>query len=211
MCAHRTAQCAAGYVSTQRRCGGTTGPLDLLRTKLSPLDRCRWTLIRLAQRQDSLATTARGTSEGKSKDGKGKGRGKKGDKTKDQKGGRGKKGDKTQDQKPISNPEQFQRILRIQREVVTRACRLQETHRRRQVGGAAAASADSDRDVAAVMEVDDAVMGTEDDETSMGWCFGVTSLCAAVGSTCSLLLDSGRRTFVHTRTAAPRTQGCATE
>ena len=40
------------------------------------------------------------------------------------------------------------------------------------------------------MEVDDAVMGTEDDETSTGWCFGVTSLCAAVGSTGSLLLDS---------------------
>ena len=38
------------------------------------------------------------------------------------------------------------------------------------------------------MEVDDDVMGTEDDETSTGWCFGVTSLCAAVDS---LLLDSG--------------------
>ena len=32
---------------------------------------------------------------------------------------------------------------------------------------------------------------TEDNETSMGWCFGVTSLWAAVGSTGSLLLDSG--------------------
>ena len=41
------------------------------------------------------------------------------------------------------------------------------------------------------MKVDDDVMGTEDDETSTGWCFGVTSLCAAVGSTGSLLLDSG--------------------
>ena len=38
------------------------------------------------------------------------------------------------------------------------------------------------------MEVD-AVMGT-DDETSTG-CSAVTSLCAAVGSTGSLLLDSG--------------------
>ena len=57
-------------------------------------------------------------------------------------------------------------------------------------GGAAAASAD-DGDVAAVMEVDDDVMGTEDDETPTGWCFGVTSLCAAVGSTGSLFLDSG--------------------
>ena len=41
------------------------------------------------------------------------------------------------------------------------------------------------------MEVDDDVMVTEDDETSTGWCFGFTSLCAAVGSTGSLLLDSG--------------------
>ena len=58
-------------------------------------------------------------------------------------------------------------------------------------GGAAAASADNDGEVAAVMEVDDAVMETEDEEASMGWCFVVTSLCAAVGSTGSLLLDSG--------------------
>ena len=55
----------------------------------------------------------------------------------------------------------------------------------------AAASAENEGDVAAVMEVDDAVMGTEDDEASMGLCFAVTSLCAAVGSTGSLLLDSG--------------------
>ena len=47
-------------------------------------------------------------------------------------------------------------------------------------GGAAAASAGIDGDVAAVMEVDDAVTGTEDDETSTAWCFAVTSLCAAV-------------------------------
>ena len=49
-------------------------------------------------------------------------------------------------------------------------------------GGAAAASADNNGDVAAVMEVDEDVMGTEDDKTSTVWCFGVTSLCAAVGS-----------------------------
>ena len=41
------------------------------------------------------------------------------------------------------------------------------------------------------MEVGDAVMVTEDDETSTGWCFAVTSLRPAVGSTGSLLLDSG--------------------
>ena len=45
-------------------------------------------------------------------------------------------------------------------------------------------------DVAAVMEVDDAVMGTVDDETSTGWSFAVARVCAAVGSTGSLL-DSG--------------------
>ena len=48
------------------------------------------------------------------------------------------------------------------------------------------------------MEVDDAVMGTEDDETSTAWCFSVTSLCAAVGSTGSLLLDNGSDELVHT-------------
>ena len=40
------------------------------------------------------------------------------------------------------------------------------------------------------MEVDDVVMRAGDDETSTGWCFAVTSLCAVVGSTGSLLLDS---------------------
>ena len=54
-------------------------------------------------------------------------------------------------------------------------------------GGAAAASADNDGDVAAEMEVDDVVMRAGND----GWCFAVTSLCALVGSTGSLLLDSG--------------------
>ena len=60
----------------------------------------------------------------------------------------------------------------------------------RSKGGAAAASAD-DGDVAAVMEVDDVVMRIGDDETSTGWCFALTSMCAVVGSTGSLLLDSG--------------------
>ena len=42
------------------------------------------------------------------------------------------------------------------------------------------------------MEVDDVVMRTgDDDETSTGWCFALTSMCAVVGSTSSLLLDSG--------------------
>ena len=48
-----------------------------------------------------------------------------------------------------------------------------------------------DGNVAAVMEVDDAVMGIGDDETSTGWCFAVASMCAVVGPTGSLLLDSG--------------------
>ena len=58
-------------------------------------------------------------------------------------------------------------------------------------GGVAAASADNDGDVAAVMEVDDVVMRTGYDETSTGWCFALTSMCAVVGSTGSLVLDSG--------------------
>ena len=34
-------------------------------------------------------------------------------------------------------------------------------------------------------------MEVDDEGKSLGWCFGVASLCAAVGSTGSLLLDSG--------------------
>ena len=41
------------------------------------------------------------------------------------------------------------------------------------------------------MEVDDVVMRTGDDDTSTGWCFALTSMCAAAGSTGSLLLESG--------------------
>ena len=51
-------------------------------------------------------------------------------------------------------------------------------------GGEAAASVDNDGEVQAVMEIDD-------EGVSLGWCFAATSLCAAVGSTGSLLLDSG--------------------
>ena len=74
----------------------------------------------------------------------------------------------------------------------TQACRLQGNAPPTPIRkvGAAAACAD-DGDVAAVMEVDDVVMRTGDDETSPGWCFALASMCAVVGSTCSLLLDSG--------------------
>ena len=41
------------------------------------------------------------------------------------------------------------------------------------------------------MEVDDVVMRTGDAETSTGWCFALTSMSPVVGSTGSLLLDSG--------------------
>ena len=58
-------------------------------------------------------------------------------------------------------------------------------------GGAAAASADNDGDVAAVMEVDNVVMRIGDDETSTGWCFAVTSLFSPPGQRKS-------RTPVHT-------------
>ena len=34
-------------------------------------------------------------------------------------------------------------------------------------------------------------MRTGDDDTTTGWCFAVTSMCSVVGSTGSLLLDSG--------------------
>ena len=49
----------------------------------------------------------------------------------------------------------------------------------------------NDGDVAAVMDDDDFVMEGEGDEASGGWCFGVSSMCAVLGSTGSLLLDSG--------------------
>ena len=118
--------------------------------------------------------TGKSKGKGKSKDGKGK--------------GKGKKGDKSKVRKPISKPEQFQgycgfcdkwRHKRVD-------CRKRIADAKSK-GGAAAASAD-DGDVAAVMEVDDVVMRTGDDETSTGWCFALTSTWAVVGSTFSLLL-----------------------
>ena len=59
MCEHHSAQCVAGYVSMSRRCGDTTRPLDLPRTKPNPL--CRWMSIRLVLCLDSrLARTGKG-------------------------------------------------------------------------------------------------------------------------------------------------------
>ena len=185
MCEHRTAQCVAGYVNMLRHCGGTTGPLDLLRTKPHLLDLCRWMSIRLVQCLDfRLARTGKENrrGKGKSKDGKGN--------------DKGKKGDKSKDQKPMSKPEQFQGY-----------CRYCDKWRHKRVdcrkriadpmakGGAAAASAD-DGDVAVVMEVDDVVMRTGGDETSTGWCFALSVLLwdqqvlsswtAEVTNTCAL-------------------------
>ena len=88
-------------------------------------------------------------------------------------------------------------------------------------GGGAAASADNDGDVAAVIGgLMRPAMGIED-ETSTGWCLGVTSLCVAVGSTGPLLLDRGsdehlcRPKFADLIPTGPdrstQTQGCATE
>ena len=110
---------------------------------------------------------------GKNKDGKGKGK------------------DKSKDQKPISKPEQFQGYCgycdKLRHKRADCSKRIADA---RSKGGAAATSAD-DGDVAAVMEMDDVVMRTGDDETSIGWCFSLTSMSAVVGSTGSLLLDSG--------------------
>ena len=104
---------------------------------------------------------------------------------------RAKKGDKSKDQKPISKPEQFQGYCGYcDKWGQKRADCRKRTADAKSKGGAAAASAD-DGDVAAVMEVDDVVMRTGDDEPSTGRCFAVASMCAAIGSTGSLLLDSG--------------------
>ena len=100
--------------------------------------------------------------------------GKDGGKSKD---GKGKKGDKSKDQKPISKPEEFQGHCGY-----CEKCGHKRADSRERIadvkskGGAAAASAD-DGDVA----VDDVVMRTGDDETSPGWCFALTSMCACCG------------------------------
>ena len=125
---------------------------------------------------------ASGFSSGTDGKGKPKGRGK----SKDGKdNGKGKKGNKSKDQKPISKPEQFQGYCgycdKWGHKRVDCRKRISDA---KSTGGAAAASADNNGDVAAVMEVDDVVMRT-------GWCFFLTSMCAVVGSTGSLLLDSG--------------------
>ena len=118
--------------------------------------------------------------KGKSKDGKGK--------------GKGKKGEKSKDQKPHAKTEQFQGYCGYcEKWGHKRAdCRKRITDGK-SLGGTAAASAHNHGDVAAVMDVDDLVMDAEADETSAGWCFGVSSMCAVLGlgSTGSLLLDSG--------------------
>ena len=90
------------------------------------------------------------------KDGKGESKGK--GKSKDGKG------------KRISKPEQFQGYCGYCHKWRHRRvdCRKRIADAKSE-GGAAAASAD-DGDVAAVMEVDDVVMRTGDDETSPGWC-----------------------------------------
>ena len=57
----------------------------------------------------------------------------------------------------------------IARSEDTKRADCKKTHRHgKSKGGAKAASADNDGHIAAVMEVDDAAMGIEDDETSTG-------------------------------------------
>ena len=125
------------------------------------------------------------------KDGKGKSKGK--GKTKDGKGtGKGKKGEKSKDQKPQAKTEQFQGYCGYcERWGNKRADCRKRIADSKSKGGAAAACADNDGNVSAVMDDDDDfAMDAEGDETSTGWCFGVSSMCAVLGSTGSLLLDS---------------------
>ena len=125
------------------------------------------------------------------KDGKGKSKGK--GKTKDGKGtGKGKKGEKSKDQKPQAKTEQFQGYCGYcERWGHKRADCRKRIADGKSKGGAAAACADNDGNVSAVMDDDDDfAMDAEGDETSIGWCFGVSSMCAVLGSTGSLLLDS---------------------
>ena len=90
--------------------------------------------------------------------------------------------------KPISKPEQFQGYCGYCEKWGHKRERIADGKSK---GGAAAASAGNDGGVAAVTEADDVVMRIGDDETSTGWCFAVASMCAVVGSTGSLFLDSG--------------------
>ena len=164
------------------RCGDTTGPLDLLRTKPNLLDQCQRRSIRLAQCQVSrLARTGKGSRKewARARMARAKARARKVTRA-------------GMDQKPVSKHEQFQGYCGYcEKWGHERADCRKRIADGKSKGGASAASAHNDGDVTAVMEVDDAVMGTGDDETSTGWCFAVASLCAAAGSTGALLLDSG--------------------
>ena len=123
-------------------------------------------------------TRAVSVSSGKDGTGKSKGKGK----SKDGKD-KGQKGDKSKDQKPTSKPEQFQGYCwYCEKWGHMRADGRKCVADGKSKGGAAAASADNDGDVVAVMEVDDVVMRTGDDETSTGWCFVVASICAVQDS-----------------------------
>ena len=164
------------YAETLREYDGTSGSSSHQTQSIGPVpmevDQTR------AVSGFSSGKDGKGKSKGKGKDGKGK--------------GKGKKGDKSKDQKPISKLDQFQGHGGYYEK-----WRHKRADCRKRIAGgksrdsAAAASADNDGDVAAVMEVDDTVMGTGADETSTCWCFAVASVCAAVGSTGSLFLDSG--------------------
>ena len=97
--------------------------------------------------------------------------------------GKGKKGDKNKEQKPISKPEQFQGYCGYcDRWAHKRVDCRKRIASAKSKSGVAAAHAD-DGDIAAVMEVDDVVMRAGDDGTSTGWCFALTSMCSIVGST----------------------------
>ena len=120
-----------------------------------------------------------GFSSGKNGKGKSQGKGK----NKDGKGkGKGKKGDKSKDQKAVTKTEQFQGYCEYcekwgHKRAECRKCIADGKSK----GGAAAASADNDGDVATVMNVNDYMMDTEWDEASTGWRFGVSSMCAVLG------------------------------
>ena len=138
-------------------------------------------------------------------------------KNKDDKGkDKGKKGEKSKDQKPTIKTEQFQGYCGYCEKLGSKRadCRKRIADGKSK-GGAAAASADNDGDVAAAMNVDESVMDIEGDEASTGWCFGVSSMCAVLGSTGSLLLDSGSEEHLCTpngpRPKSFQAQGCATE
>ena len=169
-------------VAPQTDCGGdTTGPLDLLRTKLHLLDQCRWISIRLRRCPDSrLARTRKGNRRERARTRMARAK------------ARAKKVTRVRIRSRYPN-------LSNSKDTAGRYCdkwghKRVDCRKRiadaKSKGGAAAASAD-DGDVAAVMEVDDVVIRTRDDETSTGWCFTLTSMCAVVGSTGSLLLDGG--------------------